>query len=120
MRFQLGRVRSEVHFYLSKAKNEVYFRLSQARSKKCVCCSPWKLSAGRSRNVFPLHLLQLRKHSTEHNYETQRTADYIRDRFCEENAVSSHMEGIRQQISQRYNNKYFTKQGEKDRLLLFI
>lgn len=70
--------------------------------------------------LFSFHFFKLWKHRAQHDDEAQGAADDIGDGFREENAVGSHMEGIREQVCQRYDNEHFAKQGEKDRLLLFI
>ena len=70
--------------------------------------------------VLFLHAFQFWQDGTQHGDKAQTAANDIGHRFCQENAICSHMHCIGHQISQRYNNKYFTKQGEENRLLLFI
>ena len=68
----------------------------------------------------PLHLFELRQYCEQHDNKTQGSSDDIGNGFCHEYAVCTHTEGIWEEICQRYDNDDLTKQGEENRLLLFI
>lgn len=67
-----------------------------------------------------LHTFQFWKHGAQHGDKAEASADDIGYRFSQEYAFGSHVQCIWHQISKWYYNKDFTKQGEEDRLLLFV
>ena len=81
----------------------------------------WKLCTGLAvwRKLL-LHTFQFRKYNAQHSDKAEASSDDVGYWFSQEYASGSHVQCIWHQIGERYHNKDFTKQGEENRLLLFI
>ena len=67
-----------------------------------------------------LHTFQFRQYSAQHSDKAEASSDDVGYWFSQEYTSGSHVQCIWHQIGERHYNEDFTKQGEEDRLLLFI